>query len=208
IKGGSLLSENPGSIPRGNQQGEYRWLAMALKHVVFADPDNTVAKDLLADSYEQMGYQAESGPWRSIYLMGAFELRNGVPTGGGTVTASSDTIRAMPPELLFNYLGVRLNGEKAAGKKLSLNVNFTDLNQPYELLIENGALEVNPALASDAEATVTLTKPVLDSVQLGETTLEQAIANGDIKVEGRKEALGEFLAMLDNYPFWFNIVTP
>ncbi len=69
-------------------KGEYRWVAEALKHVVFADPSNKDAKELLADTYEQMGYQAESGPWRSVYLQGAFELRNGVPAAGGLNAAS------------------------------------------------------------------------------------------------------------------------
>ena len=85
-------------------KGEYRWVAEALKHVVFADPNNKEGKELLADAYEQMGYQAESGPWRSVYLQGAFELRNGVPKAGGINTASPDTIRAMSPEMLFDYL--------------------------------------------------------------------------------------------------------
>lgn len=189
-------------------KGEYRWVAMAVKHVVFADPGNQAAKELLADAYEQMGYQAESGPWRSIYLQGALELRNGVPASGGLNPASPDNIKAMPPELLFNYLGVRLNGEKAVGKKLTLNVNFTDLNAPYTLTVENAALNFNESMTNGADATVTLTKSALDSVQIGERTLEQAVASGDIKVEGRKEAFGEFLAMLDTFPFWFNIVTP
>lgn len=189
-------------------KGEYRWVAMALKHVVFADPNNKAGKEMLADAYEQMGYQAESGPWRSIYLQGASELRNGVPTAGGTVTASADTIRAMSPDLLFNYLGVRLNAEKAAGKNLVLNVNFTDLNKTYALSVENAALNVDEKTAAKADANVTLTKTMLDDVQLGSVTLEAAIAKGDVKVEGRKEALGEFLAMLDTFPFWFNIVTP
>jgi len=189
-------------------KGEYRWVAMALKHAVFADPDNKAAKEMLADAYEQMGYQAESGPWRSIYLQGALELRNGVPSAGGTVTASADTIRAMSPDLLFNYLGVRLNAEKAAGKKLVLNVNFSDLNKTYALSVENAALSVDEKAAAKADANVTLAKTVLDDVQLGQITLEAAIAKGEVKIEGRKEALGEFLAMLDTFPFWFNIVTP
>ena len=71
---------------------------MALKHVVFANPDSAAGKNLLADTYEQLGYQAESGPWRSVYLQGAFELRHGVPQPGGIETASPDTIRAMPPD--------------------------------------------------------------------------------------------------------------
>ena len=85
-------------------KGEYRWVAEALKHVVFADPNNKEGKELLADTYEQMGYQAESGPWRSVYLQGAFELRNGVPQAGGINTASPDTIKAMPPEMTVRLL--------------------------------------------------------------------------------------------------------
>jgi alkyl sulfatase BDS1-like metallo-beta-lactamase superfamily hydrolase len=189
-------------------KGNYRWVAQVVKNVVFADPDNKAAKELLADSYEQMGYQAESGPWRSIYLQGAFELRNGVPSSGGTVVASPDTIRAMSPELLFTYLGVRLNSEKAAGKKLVLNLTFSDLGKSYALVVADGTLNYEDGLLPKADATIDMTKATMDSVQLGDTTLEKAVEAGDIKIDGRKEALGEFLAMLDTFPFWFNIVTP
>lgn len=189
-------------------KGEYRWVAMALKHVVFANPANTEAKNLLADAYEQMGYQAESGPWRSVYLQGAFELRNGVPSSGGTVTASADTIRAMEPELLFDYLGVRLNTEKAAGKKLLLNVDFTDLKKTYALSVENGVLTYATKPAAKPDASIALSKATMGRIQLGEVTLDQAIAAGDVKAEGRKDAFNEFLGMLDTFNFWFNIVTP
>jgi alkyl sulfatase BDS1-like metallo-beta-lactamase superfamily hydrolase len=189
-------------------KGEYRWVAEALKHVVFADPANKEGKELLADAYEQMGYQAESGPWRAIYLQGAFELRNGVPSAGGTNVASPDTIKAMPPEMTFDYFAVRLNGEKAAGKRLVLDINFTDLKQPYTLTIENGVLNYAKGAATNADAKLTLTKATLDRMQLGEITPEQAIASGDLKVEGRREAFSEFVGMLDRFPFWFNIVTP
>jgi alkyl sulfatase BDS1-like metallo-beta-lactamase superfamily hydrolase len=175
---------------------------------VFADPENTAAKNLLADAYEQMGYQAESGPWRSIYLQGALELRKGVPTGGGAVTATPDTIRAMTPELLFDYFGVRLNGDKAAGKKLTINVTFSDLKRPYSLVLANGALTYSTKLQPQADAGMTLAKTTLDNIQLGQTTLDKAVAAGEIKVEGRQEAISEFLGMLDTFPFWFNIVTP
>lgn len=189
-------------------KGEYRWVAQALKNVVFANPANKDGKELLADAYEQMGYQAESGPWRSIYLQGAFELRNGVPQAGGTNVASPDTIRAMPPEMAFDYLAVRLNGEKAAGKKLALNVEFTDLKAPYSLVVENGVLNHAPKAVANADATLTLTKATLDRIQLGEISPEQAVTSGDLKVEGRREAFTEFVAMLDRFPFWFDIVTP
>jgi alkyl sulfatase BDS1-like metallo-beta-lactamase superfamily hydrolase len=189
-------------------KGDYRWVAEALKHVVFADPNNKEGKELLADAYEQMGYQAESGPWRSIYLQGAHELRNGVPSAGGTNVASPDTIRAMPPGMTFDYFAVRLNGEKAAGKKLVLDINFTDLNEPYTLTVENGVLNHAKRAATNADAKVSLTKGTLDRIQLGEITPEQAITSGEMKVEGRREAFADFVGMLDKFPFWFNIVTP
>ena len=188
-------------------KGDYRWTAEVLKHVVFANPNGKAGKDLLADSLEQLGYQAESGPWRSVYLMGAYELRNGVPKAGGTTTASPDTIKAMPPEMLFDYLAVRLNGPKAAGKKIGLNLDFTDLKKQYGLAVENAVLNYGKPLAQP-DAKVTLSKATLDAIQLKETTIENAIAKGDMKVEGRREALSEFLALLDTFPFWFNIVTP
>ena len=111
--------------------GNYRWVAQVVNNVVFAEPDNKEARELQADALEQLGYQSESGPWRSVYLQGAYELRNGVPKTGGINTATPDTIKAMPPEMLFDYLAVRLNGPKAAGKKIVLNLDFTDLKSQY-----------------------------------------------------------------------------
>jgi alkyl sulfatase BDS1-like metallo-beta-lactamase superfamily hydrolase len=189
-------------------KGEYRWVAEALKQVVFADPNNKEGKDLLADAYEQMGYQAESGPWRSVYLQGAYELRNGVPTGGGVDTASPDTIKAMPPDMLFDYLGVRLNGPKAAGKVIKLNVDLTDIGKTYSLIVENGVLNYSQKPVDGADAHLTLTKDTLDNIQLKQITIDQAMESGAIKIDGKKEAFTDFLGLLDTFPFWFNIVTP
>lgn len=189
-------------------KGEYRWTAEILQRVVFAEPNNKEAKELLADTYEQMGYQAESGPWRSIYLQGAYELRNGVPSAGGTNVASPDTIKAMPPEMTFDFFGVRLNGEKAAGKRLALNIDFTDPKAQYSLMVENGVLTYNKTSLPNADAKITLAKSTLDRIQLGEITPEQAITSGEMKLDGRREAFAEFVGMLDKFPFWFNIVTP
>ena len=188
-------------------KGEYRWTAEALKQVVFANPNSKAGKDLLADSLEQMGYQAESGPWRGVYLMGTYELRNGVPAAGGINTATPDTIKAMPPEMLFDYLAVRLNGPKAAGKKISLNIDFTDLNKQYGLSVENAVLNYGKPV-SQPDAKLTMSKATLDSIQLKEVTLEQAIATGDLKIDGKRESFVEFMGLLDTFPFWFNIVTP
>ncbi|HEY8126972.1 MAG TPA: alkyl sulfatase dimerization domain-containing protein [Methylocystis sp.] len=188
--------------------GEYRWVAEALTHAVFADPNNKEAKDLLADAYEQMGYQAESGPWRAIYLQGAFELRNGVPESGGLNTASPDTIEAMPPEMTWDYLAVRLNGPKAVGKKLILNIEFTDPKRLYRLAVENGVLNYSDKPAPNPDAKATLKKSTLDRIELGLLTPEQAIASGELKVEGKRETFVEFVGLLDKFPFWFHIVTP
>lgn len=190
-------------------QGEYRWVAQVMNQVVFADPDNKEARELCADALEQLGYQAESGPWRSVYLQGAFELRNGVPKAGGINTASPDTIKAMPPNMVFDYLAVRLNGPKAADKKIVLNVDFTDLKEKYVLTVENGVLNYSHGRQDDqADATVKLSKATLDAIQLKEATIEQKIESGDVEIGGKKEAFTEFLGLLDTFPFWFNIVTP
>ncbi|MGB4074087.1 alkyl/aryl-sulfatase [Pseudomonas sp.] len=189
-------------------KGEYRWVAEAAKQVVFAEPDNTAAKNLLADSYEQLGYQAESGPWRSIYLQGAFELRNGKPAAGGAVTASPDVIRAMTPEMLFDYLAVRLNGERAAGKKLVLNYNFTDLGKSYALTVENGVLTYETKADAKADVGLTMSKTALEDIQLGKATLEQKVASGELKFDGNPQVFGEFMGLLDTFNFWFDIVTP
>lgn len=160
-------------------KGEYRWVAEALKHVVFVDPNNAEAKGLLADAYEQMGYQAESGPWRSIYLQGALELRHGLPTAGELETAGPDTVRAMPPEMTFDYLAVQLDADKAAGRKLSLTMDFSDLGETYALFVENSVLNYSRKPAT-TDAKLTLTKATLDRLQSGELTAEQALTSGDI----------------------------
>lgn len=191
------------------KQGDYRWVAEVTNKVVFADPNNQAAKELNADALEQLGYQAESGPWRSAYLQGAYELRNGVPSAGGVQTASPDTIRAMTPEMLFDYLSVRLNGPKAAGKKIVINLDFTDLKQQYVLTVENGVLNYHHGRQDpNADVTLSLAKPALDSVQLGEVTLASQLDNGNIKLTGNKQSVVDFMGLLDNFPFWFNIVTP
>ncbi|MFA7821021.1 alkyl/aryl-sulfatase [Aeromonas dhakensis] len=189
-------------------KGEYRWVAEVLKHLVFTNPNNQEGKLLLADALEQLGYQAESGPWRSVYLQGAYELRNGVPTAGGTVTASPDTIRAMSPSMLFDYLAVRINPEKAAGKKMVVNMDFTDIGEQHTLSLENAVLNHTTRYAASPDVTVTLSKQTLDDIQLGQGTLEQKIASGEIKVQGNQQTFSDFVGLLDKFNFWFNIVTP
>lgn len=190
-------------------RGEYRWVAEVVNHVVFADPKNTKARELQAQVLEQLGYQAESGPWRNFYLSAAQELRQGEAKTTDMSTASPDSIRAMPLDLLFDYLGVRLNGPKAAGKDLAINWNFTDTNEQYVLALENGALNHTAHKQSkDADLTITLTRAGFNEIILGQAAIEAKAASGEIKMEGKKEKLKELLSLMDKFEPGFNIVTP
>ena len=189
--------------------GEYRWVAEVVKHVVFADPDHGAARDLLADAFEQMGYQAESGPWRNFYLTGAKELREGVMKLPTPNTASPDTVRAMSLDLFFDYLAMRLNGPKAAGKKISVNFTFTDTGETAVLFLANGALNHSPARhAPGADASLTLSRKALNSIILQESTFDEEIEKGEVQVEGSLDTVHELVSLLDTFEFWFNIVTP
>lgn len=190
-------------------QGDYRWVAQVVNHVVFAEPDNNAARELQADALEQMGYQAESGPWRNFYLSGAKELREGVQKLGAPSTASPDTIQAMPLDLLFDYTAMRLNAEKAGDKSMKLNWDFADTKETYVLELQNGALShIAGRQADDADATVSLTRARLNGILLGQTTFKKEMDTGNINVSGNAAAFEDLLAMLDTFEFWFNIVTP
>ncbi|WP_203529973.1 alkyl/aryl-sulfatase, partial [Ensifer canadensis] len=190
------------------EAGDYRWVAQVANHVVFADPNNQPAKDLVADALEQLGYQAESGPWRNFYLTGAKELREGVKKLPTPNTASPDTVRAMSLDLFFDYLGVRLNAEKAGDAHIVLNFDF-GADGKYLVELENGVLNnTKDKQADEADATITLTRADLNSIALGETKLDQAVSDGKVKVAGDNAKLGQLVSMLDSFDFWFNIVTP
>ena len=191
------------------ERGEYRWVAEVVNHVVFAEPQNRLARELQADALEQMGYQSESGPWRNAYLTGAHELRFGplnIPFPG---TATADTVRAMSLTLLFNYLAVRLNGPRAAGNELTINFEFTDTKEKAVLELANGSL--NHTIGREqagADATVRLARPALDRVILGETTLPDEARAGEIAVDPEIAPLERLVALLDDFEYWFNIIEP
>src|SRR5699024_7024342 len=112
------------------EKGQYRWVAQVMKNVVMTEPNNLEAKNLLADSFEQLGYQAESANWRNIYLVGAGELREGINTNA-TPYDSSKVFNKIPLNDYLQYLAVRLNCHKADGKKMKVNLVITDTKQKY-----------------------------------------------------------------------------
>ncbi len=190
--------------------GEFRWVATAVNHVVFADPDNLAARDLLARAYDQLGFQAESGPWRNFYLSAALELREGVNPLPVPSASSPDIVRNLGIETYLDYLGVRLNGPRAAEAGTTvINVVMPDIDERVAIRVENGALNYSiGTLADDSDATVTLDRAVLDAINLGQTTVEQATLDGTLLVDGDASRFGHFLSLLDTFELYFDIVTP
>lgn len=190
------------------ENGEYRWVAQVLKNVVMADPENTEAKHLLADAFEQLGYQAESANWRNIYLVGASELRSGIKKDNAPLD-SSGIINYMPVNEFLMLMAVKLNGPKADGKKITLNVTLSDTNQKYALYIENAVLIYKEGVV-DANPDVSLTfdQLIFYGIGLGLLSPEQAVAAGKLMISGDQSKLNEFLSLLDEFDTIINIVTP
>src|SRR5450631_735956 len=190
-------------------KGEFRFVAQAVSHLVFAEPDNQAARALLADSFEQLGYAAESATWRNAYLFGAQELRQGMPKAPPRPAMPRETLAALRTEQLWDVLGVRLNGPKAEGKHIVLNWMFTDTGETFVLTLENCALTyIANAQAAAADAGFTLARGMLDEVIAKQTTFPEAVASGKIKVSGDAMRLGELMALMDEFPRMFEIVEP
>ena len=190
-------------------KGEYRFVAEAMSQVVFAEATNREARQLGADALEQLGYAAESAVWRNAYLLGARELRQGV--GGATARApvSPDLVRAMGPELFFDYLGVRLNAERAEGQRLVVNWTLADLGRRFTVNLDHGALTWLADRHRDgADATVTLDWLVLTRVVLRELSFSDVLARGLATVDGDAGRVTELFGLLDDFTLMFPVVEP
>jgi alkyl sulfatase BDS1-like metallo-beta-lactamase superfamily hydrolase len=203
--------------------GDFRWVAELVNHLVFADPTNVEAKELQADALEQLGYQSESGPWRDFYLTGAQELRFGAPQMGGGSTAGADTVAAMTTEMLFDYLGIRIDGLRAAARTWSIHVHLGDSDERWRVGVERGALHAvrlpDPSTTSelwdgppDPEHGIDLhtTHALLARLVLAAdpvAALTEIEAEATVVV-GDRDGLVELLATLDTFTLMFPIVTP
>ncbi len=188
-------------------QGDYRWAAELLKQVIAADPNDQVAKNLQADTFEQLGYQAESATWRGFYLTGAKELREGVRKFSHGTTNSPDTIKGMTVEMLFDYMAVRLDSRKAAGKNISLNFNL-DNNDDLNLTLNNSVLNYRQTLQPKADASFYMSRTDLHRVLTGQAKMADLIKAKQVKVIGNATKLNDILECLDQFELWVNIVTP
>ncbi len=190
-------------------RGEYRFVAEAMSHVVFADPGNVDARRLGADALEQMGYAAESAIWRNAYLQGALELRGGRPATSARAPVSPDVVRAMTLDLFFDYLAARLDGERAEGVGFVLSWIFPDLGRRYVLRLQSCALTYLADRDPErADATITLDRPVLDRLVLRELTIEAALAQGVATIAGDPAPVMRLFDLLDDFPLLFDVIEP
>ena len=188
--------------------GDYRWVAEMVNHVVFANPDNAEARALQADALEQLGYQAESAPWRNAYLLGAQELRNG-PKAADVSSSGPDTVRGMSNELLFDYIALRLDHTKTDRLKAAVQMRFTDVNETWALELSNSVLNnTKGRVLKNPDVTITLTRPAFLAMLLQGKKLPELVQAGMVKVEGNPQAFGAVVANIVDFPPLFNIVTP
>jgi alkyl sulfatase BDS1-like metallo-beta-lactamase superfamily hydrolase len=190
-------------------KGDYRWVMQVLMQVVYADPSNMEARNLMADASEQLGYQSEAGTWRGWYLSAAKDLREGVKHMQVVTFASPDTVAAMPLELFFDYLSIRLNGPKAEGKTIKLNLNLPDTKDKYLLVVQYGVLQYHKGQqAKDADASLTMNRDTLNQIIGGKLKVEQGITSGTIKLDGDSKKFEEFVSLLDTFDPWYQVVLP
>ena len=186
--------------------GDYRWAAQLLNHLVFADPANQAARTQQADTFEQLGYQSEAGPWRNFYLTGAKELRDPFrpKSGGGRAMLSKLTV-----EMIFDAIGVRLRADDVVGEAVTINWLFTDSGEKHALGIENCAINhVVGRHVENGDATLSLSKALLGQLMTGLTSYTEAIDAGDLIIDGDADAVKILFDNLDHFTGDFNICEP
>ncbi|MCS4436295.1 alkyl/aryl-sulfatase [Aquiflexum gelatinilyticum] len=189
------------------EEGKYKPAAELLNKLVFAEPQNQEAKDLLADCYEQIGYQQESTSVRNSFLAGAYELRNGIPGGEMPKSVTPDIIRAMSTETWLDFLGVKLNSKKAEGITFKMNIITPDNNEKFLVELSNSTLSnLKGFTAKNADLTLTLNRSDLNMAMMGVKSFEDLLKEGKAKVEGNPQILAQLVGMLDEFDPRFEIL--
>ena len=188
-------------------KGDYRWAAELLNHAVLGDPSSQSAKVLLAQTYEQMGYASEAATWRNAYLTGAQELRQGPPAKGVSKAAVIDMLLQTPMERFLEAMAASLDGPAAAGKDLKINLVLTDQKESYVLWLENAVLHFKRGTAQDANATLTLTKPIFVKMIAGTAGVKGTLLSDALQVKGSTIDLVRFFGLLDKAAGVFPVVT-
>lgn len=191
------------------EEGDYRWAATVLNHLVFADPTSGPARAMLAATYEQLGFQSESIIWRNIYLCGAQELREGVKPRKGVGGVNEDIVRAMPIGDFFDLLAVKLDPAKAESVSRIINFELTDSGEKIVVTVNNQVENNRVGAWSDrADLSVSLTRLTLNDIAYGRSPVDEAIGNGSIEVDGSVDMFRAYLDMHDTFDLWFNVIEP
>ncbi|MCP9841579.1 hypothetical protein KBY93_13175, partial [Synechococcus sp. J7-Johnson] len=166
-------------------QGQYLGAIEILNKLVYVEPENQTAKDLLADAFEQVGYQKESSSVRNSFLAAAFELRNGFPSGVTTQPVNPDTVRAMPTELLLDFLGIRLDSRKAAGMSFVINLVTPDNGEQFIVEMSNSTLTNSKEFQSPkADLSIEINRSDLELIMAGLSTFATHSGEGKVKLDG------------------------
>jgi alkyl sulfatase BDS1-like metallo-beta-lactamase superfamily hydrolase len=187
--------------------GQYLLATEILNKLVYAEPGNQAAKDLLADAFEQIGYQKESSSLRNSFLAAALELRSGVPSGLTTRPVSPDTIRALPTELWFDYLGILLDSRKAEGLAFTVNFVLPDAGERHVLELSNSTLtNIAGQQAANPDLTVTIARGDLEPIMMRQATFASQVAAGRAKLEGNPQVLEQLAGCLVQFDQFFEIM--
>ncbi|PSW05731.1 alkyl/aryl-sulfatase [Photobacterium lipolyticum] len=189
-------------------KGEYLQASEILNKLVYGEPDNQQGKDLLADVFEQIGYQQESPSVRNSFLAAAYELRSGIPTGASPKTSGPDVIRAMSTSLWLDFLAVRLDSKKAEGINFVINLVTPDNDEKYALELSNATLtNIKGYLAKEPDLTITINRTDLEQVMMGAVTLDEQIKSGKAKLKGNSQPFEQLKTMLVHFTPDFELMS-
>jgi alkyl sulfatase BDS1-like metallo-beta-lactamase superfamily hydrolase len=192
------------------KEGDYKWVAEVLRHAVFANPENEAVRLLQADAFEQLAYQAESGPWRDIYLTGAQELRNGSINVPVLQRPRLEVAKGMTLGQIFDFLAVKVNGNAAVKlSPMTINWSFSDTNENAYLELSNGTLhsKIGPIIRS-TDLEIVSSRDVLEELISTEYSITQALEEKRIDIEGNVEKFLNFWETLTDFPLFWPIIEP
>jgi alkyl sulfatase BDS1-like metallo-beta-lactamase superfamily hydrolase len=190
-----------------HEQGKYRLAQEVLNKLVYAEPKNQEAKDLLADVFEQIGYQQESPSVRNSFLAAAYELRSGIPQGASPKSSGPDMIKAMTTELWLDFLGVRMDSSKAAGMQFVINFVNPDIGEKFVVEMSNSTLtNIKDHQSANPDLTVTVNRADLEPVMMGAVSFDDQIAAGKAKLEGNREAYEQLKSTLVQFELGFELM--
>jgi alkyl sulfatase BDS1-like metallo-beta-lactamase superfamily hydrolase len=188
-------------------QGKYLHASEILDKLVFAEPRNKPARQLLADAYEQLGYRAESTSARNTFLQGAFELRNGLPGGVPPRSSSPDVVRSMSTEQWLDFLGISMDPKKAAGLQFKINLVTPDNGEKYAVELSNSTLTtVKGFLVPKPDLTMTINRADLNRVMLGVAGFDQLETEGKVRFEGDRSIIGKLRDLMVTFTPDFEIL--